>query len=291
MAQWLCFWGVVLAVGVVSPAAEKPKGVALMKDSENCLECHAWENDGMAQSLHGRVLWHREREGKGAYCRACHRGDPHRDPLPTGAEVCLDCHRDPSRVGLRAHRDETAWHGSAHPGAGLACVTCHDVHERQPVVVDGLEGRKNLRVAQTKLCTGCHAVRTSQFRQFSHHTVGEGLLACTDCHNPHGSPTQAPSLLHTGNRALCTGCHAGKEGPFLLEHAPVTGDLAEGCVTCHDPHGANLPSLLKQQGRALCAQCHTDRFNHNPGLSCYASGCHTGVHGTNNTTAITPLSQ
>jgi DmsE family decaheme c-type cytochrome len=110
----------------------------------------------------------------------------------------------------------------------------------------------------------------------------EGKMTCTDCHNPHGSFTEAllrePSVNET-----CYKCHAEKRGPFLWEHAPVR----ENCLNCHDSHGTNNEFLLKVQRPRLCQQCHTIGHG-NPGdptsvtafnRSC--QNCHTQIHGSN----------
>ncbi len=94
----------------------------------------------------------------------------------------------------------------------------------------------------------------------SHMPVREGKVVCTDCHNPHGSFSEA--LLKTATiNEVCYQCHAEKRGPFLWEHPPVR----ENCLNCHDPHGSNNDFLLKISRPRLCQQCHSGgQHNSNP---------------------------
>ena len=116
-------------------------------------------------------------------------------------------------------------------------------------------------------------------------------MACTACHDPHGST--AEFLLARQNvNETCYACHAEKRGPFLWEHAPV----AEDCTECHAQHGSSQPGMLKQRGPLLCQQCHSQAghpsiVQGNAALSAgtpssYLLGanclnCHAQIHGSN----------
>ncbi len=78
-------------------------------------------------------------------------------------------------------------------------------------------------------------------------------MECSSCHNPHGSTNVR--LLKTGNSVneSCSTCHAEKRGPFLFEHAGISGD---SCATCHDPHGSNNDRMLVAKLPFLCQRCH-----------------------------------
>jgi DmsE family decaheme c-type cytochrome len=112
----------------------------------------------------------------------------------------------------------------------------------------------------------------------------EGKLVCTNCHNPHGSATEA-MLIESSINANCYKCHAEKRGPFLFEHTPVR----ENCLNCHDAHGTMNEYLLKLSRPRLCAECHTiDHGNSIAGgpqvvqaFGRACQNCHTKVHGTN----------
>jgi predicted CXXCH cytochrome family protein len=80
---------------------------------------------------------------------------------------------------------------------------------------------------------------------------------------------------------LCLRCHIDKGGPFRFVHMASEEGIGEGCLTCHLPHGSDNAWLHPAEGRAQCAQCHTDRYEHFIPLTCWAAGCHVGIHGSN----------
>jgi DmsE family decaheme c-type cytochrome len=118
-------------------------------------------------------------------------------------------------------------------------------------------------------------------------------MACSDCHNPHGS--NAPAMLVKASvNQTCYTCHADKRGPVLWEHAPV----AEDCGLCHATHGANRQALLTKTAPQLCQQCHAAAGHPSvartgaslPGgtaggqaylLAGGCINCHSQVHGSN----------
>jgi len=196
--------------------------------------------------------------------------------------TCLACHSDEGRFH---------WPGAAHNISGVACVDCHNVHAAQDPVLS-LE-------SQPEVCFTCHKQQRAQFLRQSRHAVQTssnayshtGLLACTDCHNPHGSDGPGQLKRATVNET-CYDCHAEKRGPYLWEHAPVRED----CTSCHTPHGSNYEPLLAGPRPWLCQQCHVASF-HPSGV--YSGGglppegadqrilgkscldCHSQVHGSN----------
>jgi DmsE family decaheme c-type cytochrome len=77
-------------------------------------------------------------------------------------------------------------------------------------------------------------------------------MACSDCHNPHGSA--GPKLARRDStNDTCYMCHAEKRGPFVQSHPAVTED----CASCHSPHGSSVAGMLKARAPILCQQCHT----------------------------------
>jgi predicted CXXCH cytochrome family protein len=209
---------------------------------------------------------------------------------------CLVCHRKDEKRILFAR--------SSHMTAGVTCIDCHNSHRLDtgseavkpagplesyfPVPArkaerDWLDNRL-LKEKQPQLCYNCHHDIQSQFQLPVRHRVDEGLVKCTDCHNPHGSLT-APELLAV-NSEVCYTCHVEKRGPFVYEHAPVR---VEGCVACHTAHGSINTHLLKRrQARQLCLECHAEPHAINvphPRLGFQAAGectrCHFDIHGSN----------
>ena len=144
-------------------------------------------------------------------------------------------------------------------------------------------------------CFTCHPKQRHEFRKRSHMPLLEGKIACSDCHQPHGSSTA--SLLRADSvNQLCNSCHAEKRGPFLWEHAPVV----ESCLNCHHPHGSNHEELLLAPVPFLCNRCHGQiaSFSHPNDLLVRGNladgalpderilnrgcvNCHAQIHGSN----------
>ena len=89
---------------------------------------------------------------------------------------CLTCHASSAEHMNAAN--------SLHRQNDVSCISCHSPHHAQ--VSEAL-----LIKPQPELCYGCHLQQKPQFSMPFHHRVNEGLVQCTDCHNPHG--TEAPS--------------------------------------------------------------------------------------------------
>jgi DmsE family decaheme c-type cytochrome len=206
---------------------------------------------------------------------------PDADTLPEDqVAACTGCHtRD---VGL-------AWSGSVHERNETLCSACHQVHAaRDPMLTPA---------TQNNLCFDCHREQRAASMKPSAHPlrtedpVRIAAMACSDCHNPHGSGSFAGLVRDTTNQ-VCFECHAEFRGPLLFEHAPVSED----CSLCHDPHGSIHPPMLSQRPPLLCQSCHSQSGH--PSVSftdqSLAGGtpssmilqrsclnCHTQVHGSN----------
>jgi DmsE family decaheme c-type cytochrome len=181
--------------------------------------------------------------------------------------ICLGCHQRGER---------TYWHGSVHETRGLACTECH-------TIMKTVSAEHQLKTAfEPNTCFHCHKDRRAQMFRSSHMPIREGKVVCSDCHNPHGTATEA-LLKEDSINDTCYKCHADKRGPFLFEHEPVR----ENCLSCHDPHGSINQSSLKTSLPRLCYNCHA--IGHPPqsgpnsvftmGRACL--NCHTNIHGSN----------
>ncbi len=252
--------------------------------SKVCANCHTSHIETFKETLMGKLFV----QGK-LQCETCHgpgsahakagggRGvgglvsfradDPASSPKDNNA-ICLGCHE---------RGDRTYWNGSTHEMRDVACTNCHTIMKRVSV-------KFNLKtVLEPDTCFQCHKDRRAQMFRTSHMPLREGKMVCSDCHNPHGSTTEA--LLKTDSiNDTCYKCHAEKRGPFLFEHLPVR----ENCLNCHDPHGSVNEFMLKVSRPRLCAECHS--LGHNAwgsgitavqSMSRSCNNCHTQVHGTN----------
>ena len=287
------------AAGTRLAAADKPKKPAAVPTkaapgtepvaigSKACLTCHAAQTAAFNETLMGRI--NKTHPGK-FECENCHGpGSEHvrlgggrgvggiisfrPDDLSRSAAdnnaICLGCHEK---------GDRTYWSGSAHESRGLQCSNCH-------TVMRNVSLKNNLKTAwELDTCFQCHKDRRAQLYRTSHMPLREGKMVCSDCHNPHGSVTEA-LLRENSINDNCYKCHAEKRGPFLFEHLPVR----ENCDNCHDPHGSVNEAMLKMSRPRLCGECHT--FDHGPNIAGGATSlfnfaracnnCHTQVHGSN----------
>ncbi len=269
---------------------------ATMIGEASCSSCHSLETEHFTHTLHALGMEVALRADPAAStCESCHGpGSEHAKvptkpgniiafthrsatPIETQTATCLGCHQG----GPRDH-----WLGSVHQRNDLSCSDCHN-----PMVKLSAEG---LLAAQSinETCSTCHKDIRAQFNRRSHMPLPEGLMACADCHNPHG--TLNPALMKTSTvNETCYQCHAEKRGPFLFEHAPVR----DSCLNCHIPHGSNQHALLVAPVPFLCQQCHSHVRHPNDlqvpggladgrfpderliGRGCLT--CHAQIHGSN----------
>ena len=288
---------------VALPVLAQPAG------PEVCQACHADKVDHFNNSTHGQKGNPKAPVNNGA-CAACHGDGTEHARLGGGRGVggiknpgsrlmsaddknalCLGCHRGGS---TRTH-----WQGSTHQARGVACTNCHTLHQSDRVLT---------KVTQPEVCFSCHKEQRAQYTRPSRHPILEGKVACSDCHNPHGSV--GPALVKRDSiNDTCYQCHMEKRGPFVHNHEPVS----ENCMNCHNPHGTVTESLLKVRAPFLCHQCHTPHGPNVPQLlgaqvapnTAATTGknainvtmargclnCHTQVHGSNNPAATEPSPQ
>ncbi|WP_035416421.1 DmsE family decaheme c-type cytochrome [Ferrimonas kyonanensis] len=255
------------------------------KGADSCLMCHKKNDTVMAlfDGVHGSLQGNSPMAG--LQCEACHgpqgkhnRGgkEPMLDFGPqalatTEAQnsVCLSCHQDSPRM---------SWHASSHNLEQVACASCHQVHTGHDPILD--------KQQQNGVCTDCHSQQKAEMHQRSSHPMKWDQMQCSDCHNPHGSQSDADLTQVTLNDT-CYQCHAEKRGPKLWEHAPVM----DNCANCHSPHGSVNDNLLKARAPLLCQQCHSGNVHasrpyapggdnaFNAGGSCL--NCHSQIHGSN----------
>ena len=260
-----------------SPSADE------IREGKVCANCH--ENALLAWAgKHGTKADARTPISVG--CAMCH-GDPTEhlkspaNPMPRRFskmpsaeknEVCNTCHQGRARIH---------WQTSAHARNDVACASCHKVHVAHDAVRD--------KLTQPDVCFSCHKDLRVLINRPSRHPIREGMVACSDCHNPHGSVGRAMVIRDNVNDT-CYTCHMEKRGPFVRTHQPVQ----ENCALCHNPHGTTNANLLRVRSPFLCQECHEPTSHRgnvanlagtSTGANTLARGClncHTNIHGTNN---------
>lgn len=187
---------------------------------------------------------------------------------------CLSCHAGGTQQMNAIN--------SVHSQNGVSCIECHSPHH--PETKEFL-----LAKPETELCFSCHLAQKGQFNMPFRHRVLDGLIQCNDCHNPHGTVLPKQVRMSPEQSAVCFKCHADKQGPFVFEHDPVK---AEGCTSCHVPHGGPNQHMLRYSTvNLLCITCHTNSvFSGAPSAPSFHNQaaqfqactlCHTNIHGSN----------
>ncbi len=302
------------ALSVQAPAG----GDLVLKGDAQCTACHTKDDAGGKTVSIGATKHGTQADGRTPTCTSCHgSSQAHATYSGSGTQPAPDMVFDAtskataaerSNTCLACHQTEVArmhWKGSPHDVNDVACTSCHQVHAAHDDVRD--------KRTQATVCFSCHKDQRALANKPSHHPVLEGKMACSDCHNTHGSLGEHLLIKDTTNET-CFVCHADKRGPHLWNHQPVTED----CALCHNPHGTNADSLLVTRPPFLCLSCHDpsshsgnipglgsnvntsknaagtrlsasaprDNLNTNTapgvtqGLSCM--NCHADIHGSNN---------
>jgi len=282
----LALGGGVFTARARSEETEKAPPPSGSFDVNDCRACHEKAVNVIERTYHGTL------ENS---CSSCHgdvtehlksnleKGEPgpiikltEAKPADVNA-TCLSCHE-------KGH--QANWAGGVHDRRGVACTSCHSVHDFKSDKAQ----LKTPRDAET--CFTCHQQIRAKSMRTSHHPVREGKLDCASCHNPHDSTK--PKMIKTDwITEQCLSCHTEKRGPFLWEHAPVR----ENCALCHDPHGSNHDKLLVAKQPFLCQRCHLntrhpgtlyDGVNtaagpspSNRAVEHACKNCHQNVHGGN----------
>jgi DmsE family decaheme c-type cytochrome len=278
------------AAAAPSKADEAPGAQAdptQLVGSEVCATCHEDEAKAFGTNPHAKMA--QMHGGSGITCENCHgAGKAHVDgggdvtkifnPAKASAKEidakCLTCHQ-----GQHANFER-----SGHGEANVSCLGCHSVHAAK--TSDHL-----LKAEEKQLCFACHTDVKPQFNMPFHHKVEEGLVKCSDCHDPHGTFNSKGLKSAAQQDAVCVKCHTETAGPFVYEHDVVK---TEGCTACHFAHGGPNPRLLNRANvNTICLQCHSPSPNfttapiptgpaHNQATqyqSCTI--CHTDIHGSN----------
>ncbi|MFB3815443.1 MAG: DmsE family decaheme c-type cytochrome [Terriglobales bacterium] len=258
--------------------------------SQTCQGCH----DQLYTQFESSPHWLTTKETRltpGAHgCESCHGpGSAHVEDGGDVSKIFTFKKVSPEQINARCvgchqqDQERANWTRGAHAINGVSCVECHSPHHsrvQQSILVD----------STPQLCYRCHTETRADFSKPFRHRVNEGLVQCQDCHNVHGAYVLRRSLRQTASQEeTCYKCHRDKQGPWLFEHSPVKAD---GCVTCHTPHGSVNARLLRVAPvNLLCLQCHSPAPSsatpavpsfHNQ-LQKYQACtlCHPSIHGSN----------
>lgn len=238
-----------------SAIAGAEKNASEYVGAETCKTCHEDIYNNWAKTPHWKTTLNTKGGPSKQGCEGCH--GPGKAHVEGGGDItkiftfkgvsaktisdrCLTCH-----AGGTEHMDAI---NSVHKLNNVSCIDCHSPHHATT--------RDFLLVkAQPELCYSCHLEKKAEFAMPFHHRVDEGLIQCSDCHNPHGTVLPKQVRMASTQDAICFKCHAEKQGPFVFEHEPVK---VEGCTSCHIPHGGANPHMLRVSNvNLLCLQCHT----------------------------------
>src|SRR6187397_2641911 len=288
-----------------SPTNQNPSQVATAVSGgtyvgdSSCLGCHEEERAGYERSPHHWASDPRTPAAKQG-CETCHgpgskhADDPDHVKVPHDFKAMSPADINATCTACHNRGEHALWDGSQHERRDVSCTTCHSLHK--PLSEEGSLKAKT----ETEVCMPCHREKAAKLDRSGHMPLREGKMACSSCHNPHGSTNV--KLLKTGNTVneSCTSCHAEKRGPWLFEHAGING---EACSTCHDPHGSSNDRMLVAKLPFLCQRCHNhmkhpstiydnkvlQSSNRLFGRSCVT--CHSAIHGSNHPSGSTFLRQ
>lgn len=271
--------------------------------SNVCRTCHPVQWTTFYKNPHFRTLAAGNQPPEKTGCESCHGpGKAHVEARGGKATIvafselrpkqildnCLACHaKDFTRTEIRR---------SEHTLNDVVCTNCHSIHSSK-------SPKYLLAKTQAPLCYDCHGPVRAQFNMPFKHRVNEGVMQCTDCHNPHGTQAAAwrmsarPRMTEhaLANEQPCLKCHTDLRGPFLFEHAAVRID---GCETCHSPHGSTNAKMLKRPVvYTVCLECHNGASGFGrqaDGIPIQSAGhnmadprfrncttCHVRIHGSN----------
>jgi len=285
--------------------------------SDSCKECHEDQFKNFTGTKHSKLKDVASWKDKVQGCESCHGpGKAHLEDATDKTKIisfkgknskfisesCLACHS-----GKESHNN---FRRGEHWRNDVGCTDCHSPHAAPPdrekpgsaaFINDVSRENPNrastlrLKASEPQLCMSCHTETKSQFSKPFHHKVMEGVMKCSDCHNPHGGFELKQTKLAVGADATCIKCHSDKQGPFAFEHAPLK---TEGCAACHSPHGSSNPKMLNRSTvRQLCMECHTQISDteapttpnlHNQANVRYqnCTVCHAAIHGSNSSNRL-----
>src|SRR5580693_3687617 len=169
------------SAGPATPSAPSTEASKYL-GAETCKTCHEEIYDSWAKTPH----WKSTIDTKGGPshqgCEGCH--GPGADHVAGGDKTKIFIFEKASTKEINSR-----------------CMSCHAGGTQHMNAVNSVHTQNNVS------CISCHSQQRSQFQMPFHHRVNEGLVGCSDCHNPHG--TVGPKQVRTSatQDAVCFGCH------------------------------------------------------------------------------------
>ena len=145
-----------------------------------------------------------------------------------GNEDCTLCHEDVGRTV-----DNTVHARLMIPDEDDIVVGCEACHG--PGSLHSMEGEGRHLIhnpgRSPESCLQCHLDVQGQFALPHSHPVAEGMVACIDCHDPHGDEEKelfAEGIL-AAESGSCAECHPAQAGPFVFEHEAMRDIVVRIC--------------------------------------------------------------
>jgi DmsE family decaheme c-type cytochrome len=276
-------WHKIIYMALIAVFFNLFSGISLA-EKINCTTCHTKLEQTHQSTPHGKA---------NVSCDSCHGDsemhvvDPssintpnfYKQPARDQSKTCIGCHN-------ASHGTRTP---NPHSNEDMTCASCHSIHSQEQRLnkLAQLPFEYNKLEQGTSLCFDCHKDSFTQFELNEGHSLTQGVVNCSSCHDPHNP--QIGMKLGGFKQSVCNDCHADVSGPFMFEHA---ASRVEGCAACHEPHGSPNRHMLKiQEVGALCYSCHADAPQFHVGFSPSApprfnestvcTNCHVMIHGSN----------
>lgn len=209
----------------------------------------------------------------------------------TGADFCVECHRQASAVELRQPAEQVPV--SAHRNPAIGCVGCHGGDPADPTVrahaADAGYVGKPASERIATFCGGCHGDARFVRRLNAELPIDQLVLygasrhgelaasgddaapTCISCHGHHDTLGAADprSPVHPRRVAeLCASCHADPEK--MARFSLPTGQRAQW------ERSAHAEAFRRGTPRApTCTGCHGSHGGMPSGVASVASGCPT----------------
>lgn len=210
---------VCLPLAVTLIAKEHPVPLPADFDPAQCSSCHTDKTEG--KHIHTAIAMG---------CGTCHQVETKQEStqvslMMEAQELCLTCHQ----------KEEGKGHG---PYVAGQCTVCHYPHAS--------EFPAQARAATNQLCLDCHLVRRRTGETVK--TLGSQSLSAAEF-------AKIPKIALDANLRLG---HPYIGHPVTDGSDPLRKEEPYSCLSCHEPHAAQVPKLLRAEWKdiEICDRCH-----------------------------------